>query len=94
MSGAVGPGDWVECVNDTPTDDVKVCAVRLGQVYRVRRILHDLGWGPGLVLCEVKPASGVAAFHLWRFRPIRSDISELEHLLTLPIPADLQQEDA
>lgn len=85
---AIGPGDWVECVDDKPRHH-PVCNVTRGCIYRVRSVFPNLGSGPGLALYGVQPAGGRSGFHADRFRPVRSDITSLEMLLTQPIPADL-----
>ena len=96
MSDAIGPGDWVECVNNGERGGRSWFRPELnvGAIYLVDQV-SAADWltfpGPCVWLRgQTNPAPlSHGAYHADRFRPIRSDITSIERLLTEPIPADL-----
>lgn len=103
MADAIEPGMWVECVNvaslpgcsgsDWSSDE----AIALGGVYRVSDAWIDAKSRPVILIGRERVAASKAhgfrcGYCVSRFRPIRSDITSLERLLTAPVPAELQRE--
>jgi hypothetical protein len=90
---SIGPGDWVECIDDygiTPPLNL----LTRGKLYRVFRVeatpnkpcryIHDCMDG-GLILYDV-PTSQSYCVH--RFRPVHRPSDELFQQLLLPLPKD------
>lgn len=98
---AIGPGDWVECVDGSPH---AVCGASLvaGKLYRVRDAIPDArtarGRGPTLCLVEIVLPIGVhgveMSWALARFRPIYRPKSEIIEALKQPAPSVRETEDA
>lgn len=102
---AIGPGDYVECVDAEPpvmgswADDAGA-RVFAGKVYRVEEVgvckSFKYGFGPGVRVDGLEAQYPIAGlpYSLWplaRFRPIyRRDESLTERLLQ-PLPADVEQ---
>lgn len=86
---AIGPGDWVVCVDNRPrTFSGTEARLRLHALYRVERVTHYFGY-PGLVLDGVRSAGFDGAFHADRFRPIDRRTTELFRSWLTDLPADL-----
>jgi hypothetical protein len=90
---AIGPGDFVECVDNSPRRGFnqekinRLSQLRVGDIYRV----SGIGQFGSLFICGIRAAYEHEGWG-WmedRFRPIRSDITEIERILTEPIPANL-----
>lgn len=89
MAEAVGPGDFVECIDD------KGCTlITNGQIYMVVRIVEKVKArtgevGPGYVLKEVPPdlAKNESGYLTRRFRPVYRRSNDLIVSLTKDIPA-------
>jgi hypothetical protein len=86
MSDAIGPGDWVECVDNGPLRSYlgfmrSAPELSPGTLYRVSHITR-LG---GIVLSQLPSPTEGGGYNPDRFRPIRSDITEIERLLTEPV---------
>ena len=95
MNAAIGPGDWVECVNATPCLGCRR-PVELVQcaVYRVTALAPtDADGCAGLFLYEAEPCArcsgGVYGFDLRRFRPIYRPKSSIIQGLLSDIPASV-----
>ena len=88
---AIGPGDWVECIGALYGRETGFV---FGALYLVSRVGIDIN-GPWLHCSgmptprEVWPLEGGDGWTVEDFRPIRSDITSIERLLTEPLPADL-----
>ena len=90
---SIGPGDWVECIDDygiVPPLNL----LSFGKLYRVFRVESDQGKGclyihdckdGGLVLFDI-PTSHSYCVH--RFRPIHRPSEGLIEQLLLPLPKD------
>jgi hypothetical protein len=89
MSDAIGPGDWVEALYSN--EDFGFHANAL---YTVREVLpprpcedHPFEERIGLKLVDMPDSpSLMGGWCSCCFRPIRSDITEIERLLTVPAP--------
>lgn len=75
---AIGPGDWVECVDASPgvwRGIVRPSHLIMGMIYKVEAIRDDENRETGLLLVGVRaPAMGrwgQHAYKLSRFRPLR-----------------------
>lgn len=78
MAGAIGPGDWVECVDASARIPYGPPPLCLGSVYRVERVEADVnGWGPGVWIVGIRAESPSGGFYADRFRPIYRPKSEL-----------------
>lgn len=96
----ISPGDWVEFIG-SPQGYTSPPGVRhnyvVGSLYRVAETGRRCLDGAGVVWSSIRivgmPTRSAAGRELSvpvaAFRPIRSDITSLEKLLTQPIPADL-----
>lgn len=89
----IGPGDFVECVDDRPTT-MGPLAVHRGGVYRAEAVLPpafecSLCGGPcaGLMISGLKSLGPRGAFKACRFRPIYRPKGTFEQLLKQPEPA-------
>ncbi len=100
---AIGPGDWVECVNNTPLPDHSgvyldaLRELRVGAIYQVRAF----GLGGTILLVGLQSGSerlGYAPPHGWmvaRFRPVYRPNQEIIESLKQPAPAGVRElEDA
>ena len=100
MTDPIGPGDWVECYKGPDCTPVTV-----GSVWRVSKIGGPTYWCEDVGGANLSPCDGVflwlagapspwpkGAWCSCGFRPIRSDITEIQRLLEQPIPAELVQE--
>lgn len=96
---AIGPGDWVECVNARPSHWYGYdCGLVVGAVYQVRAIIPAAispfgDTGLGLHLHEIVRPLDVdwgtePAFCATRFRPVYRPKSELIQGLLQPILED------
>lgn len=91
---AIGKGDWVECIDGSPHEELAV-TLREGGVYRVRETCEGLGVHgqpiSGVRLFEITLASGPrgieAAWGIVRFRPIYRPKAEFITSLLAPSPA-------
>jgi len=90
MTSAIGPGDWVECVDTNPvnfpTFDPQKTGPELltkGAVYQVESIVPSRRRRPMLQLREVRSTRNpMGAFYAHRFRPIyRPKADLIERLL-------------
>lgn len=96
---AIGPGDWVECVDTsappfpTFTNTSSVPAVLAkGGVYLVEQVVSSLQGRPMLVLKQVKALRNhLGAFYAYRFRPVYRPREDLIQQLMQPLPADVEQ---
>lgn len=93
MSDAIGPGDFVEClsIGENPNGPA-ARGYAVGGVYIVSDV--HVWCGEALLNCRGRHRPEEFGFifpgwHASYFRPIRSDITSIERLLTEPIPADL-----
>lgn len=92
---AIGPGDWVECVDASPRyvpgvgmSPVPAPLVK-GAVYRVERVVYDARWDEtGIVLDGIRENAWRidGAFNVDRFRPIYRPKSEIIESLKQPAP--------
>lgn len=77
---AIGPGDFVECVDDAP-DEGRAPLVVKGAIYEVSGVF-DGPYGPYLTLAGMDP-SPYPGWFLHRFRPVYRPKQELiQSLLT------------
>lgn len=98
---AIGPGDWVECVNigDVPGSAGNVWCpddrLQLGAVYRISDLWVNRARHPVVLVGWERPEASIrfgyrCGYHVARFRPLKSDITSLEKLLTEPVPSELE----
>lgn len=89
----VGPGDFVECVDDSPCVVTGKRLLQRGRIYTVDKAVHGIDQngevGVGLILCEPETRQidgpGLWTWHPDRFRPIRKPpIDALKRLLDAP----------
>jgi hypothetical protein len=90
MSAAIGPGDFVECVDITPCRVCGVPNLNLGAIYRVEDVVRALRsnnkWGWLLILQGVRSAGTQGGFGLGRFRPVYRPSADLIRQLEQPAP--------
>lgn len=82
---AIGPGDWVECVDNVPHIPTPIGGLErlvVGSLYTVKSVYL---WArlPMVVLHEVRSDATCGGYQASHFRPIRSDTSSLQRLLTV-----------
>lgn len=95
MASAIGPGDWVECVDASPCPRYGDPGLRLGALYQVarteRRRDEITGYeGDGVLLSGYRhPSRGVEKKSDWlgasRFRPIYRPKADLIESLKAPV---------
>lgn len=92
MAPAIGPGDWVECVDAQFHASAGVALV-LAAIYRVREVLPDAilsggGRGPTVrlrnIALPIGPHGVEASWAISRFRPIYRPKQEIIEALKAP----------
>lgn len=94
---AIGPGDWVECVDASPRPEhygpylAAIAELRVGRVYQVRGLAPSGIYIVGILSGDER--RGFAApfgFAASRFRPIWRDSKSLIETLLEPLPAGVE----
>jgi len=96
MAGAIGPGDWVECIDASPDWWGETVPLVVGRIYRVLRLERDPDrerppgtveeCGVILVGVRVGP-KGDDSFSLGRFRPVYRPNVDIIESLKAPSPS-------
>lgn len=84
MSGAIGPGDWVECVDASPNRRIGRSVLAHKALYQVERagFVTNL---PALWLVGLRSLGTTGAFDARRFRPIYRPKADLIETLKQPV---------
>lgn len=91
---AIGPGDWVECIDATPPAVDCIGQLTLGALYCVYDADTDCLRGEGCCACGISqwvqveglPIHEIEAWCAHRFRPIYRPKSEVIEALKQPAP--------
>ena len=81
----IGPGDWVECVDDSLPDgdwDDSPTPFMLGALYQIERLQVLPSGRPGCCVIGIE-----GCYRLARFRPIRDGQERITRKVTDKVPA-------